>query len=121
MIATWFKGSLLLAATLSAGITIGVMSERARVHHAGAEPAVAMHAMHSHVMHMLNSSLSLDSSQQTGIVQILHKHQSYVDSAWGTLRPHMQATLDSAHTEIMQLLSPGQRAHFTRLVHGHAR
>jgi hypothetical protein len=119
MIATWLKGSLLLAATLAAGIAIGVMAERSHMRITDESPSSTMNMIHSHVMQTLHNTLQLDSSQHQAIVETLRRHQLHVDSAWGAMRPHINATLDSTHREIMGLLRPEQREAFNRLIAGH--
>ena len=117
----WFKGSLLLAATLSAGIAIGIWHGRS--YSPGAAPdgeSVGMRIGHEHVMQLLGQALKLDSTQRLAILATLHRHQAHIDSAWGTLRPHVSATMDSTHAEIMNLLRPEQRAAFEQMMtHGH--
>jgi len=116
----WVKGSLLLAATLSAGIAIGVWLGRTDSPADNGSHVAAMQMDQQHVMHMLHQALKLDSVQHRAIIATLHRHQSMVDSAWGALRPHVNATLDSTHAEIMNLLRPEQRQVFRQLIsHGH--
>ena len=123
MNSTWLKGSLVLATTLCAGIAIGVLAERSHMrggetndmHATHGETQEATHMMHSHIMQSLTESLNLDSSQNHSIMQTLHKHQLHIDSAWGTMRPHINATLDSAHAEIMSVLTPEQKETFRKL------
>ena len=122
MTSDWLKGSLLLMATLSAGIAIGMWYERSQVTvHAGEQSGVhsaPTGANHEQVMQALHHSLKLDSTQHSEIMATLHRHQLLVDSAWGALRPHVHATLDSTHSEIMNILRPDQREVFQRMV-GH--
>jgi hypothetical protein len=71
-------------------------------------------------MQLLGQSLKLDSTQRQAILATLHRHQAHIDSAWDALRPHVSATMDSTHTEIMNLLRPDQRAGFEQIMtHGH--
>jgi hypothetical protein len=118
MIATWLKGSVLLAATLATGIAIGIGigAERAREHHGEGHASPEMQMLHSHLMQTLGSLLDLDSSQHKAIMETLHRHQSHVDSAWESMRPHISATLDSTHQEIMGILRPEQRETFMRMI-----
>ena len=118
----WFKGSLLLAATLSAGIAIGIWYGRS--HDSGnvqlSSHATPVEAAHEHVMQALQHTLKLDSVQERAITETLHRKQALVDSAWNTMRPHVNAHLRSTHAEIMQLLTPEQREKFARMAaHGH--
>jgi hypothetical protein len=113
----WFRGSLLLAATLSAGIAIGIWFERSHA------PGLTTNAAHEHVMRQLHHSLRLDSAQRASISETLRRHQLLVDSVWGEMRPHVNATLDSAHRAIMGVLTPHQKETFEHMIrqrHGHA-
>ena len=111
----WFKGSLLLAATLSAGIAIGIWYARSH-----GQAGATVHMDHENVMMRLDHTLRLDSTQHAAIAATLQRHQSHIDSAWKTLRPHVSATLDSTHREIMSALHPRQREAFGKLIeHAH--
>jgi hypothetical protein len=108
----WLKGALLLAATLTAGIVIGVSYERQRTpaHH-------APEAMASHdVMHHFTRELGLDSAQQQAIAAIFARRQGAVDSTWHAVRPHVREALDSAHREILRVLRPNQAAKFRKML-----
>ncbi len=73
----WVKGTLLLAATLTAGVVIGVAYERQRT------PAHEAAGMDSHhVMRRLNHVLGLDSAQQNAIAAIFARRQVALDSTW---------------------------------------
>jgi hypothetical protein len=80
--------------------------------------SAATGANHEQVMQALHRSLKLDSTQHSAIMATLQQHQLLVDSAWGALRPHVHATLDSTHAEIMNVLRPDQREAFRQMV-GH--
>ena len=107
----WVKGTLLLAATLTAGVVIGVGYERRRT------PAHERAGMDSHdVVHHFTRALALDSTQQQAIAAIFSRRQGAVDSTWHAVRPHVRETLDSAHQEIVRVLRPDQAAKFRKMV-----
>ncbi len=107
----WVKGALLLAATLTAGVVIGVSYERQRAasHEA---PEISSHD----VLHHFTRELGLDSAQQWAIAAVFARRQGAVDSTWHALRPHVREMLDSAHQEIVRVLRPDQAAKFRTMV-----
>lgn len=107
----WVKGTLLLAATLAAGVVIGVGYERRRApsHEAS---AIATH----HVMRRLGHELGLDSAQHRAIAEIFARRQGVVDSTWQVVQPHVRATMDSTLREIVGVLRPDQVAKYRRIV-----
>jgi hypothetical protein len=108
-IPAWVKGTLLLAATLTTGVVIGVAYERRRM---PTHEAAGTH----HVMHRLNNELGLDSAQQKAIAAIFARRQGAVDSTWHTLQPHVRAALDSTLREIVDVLRPEQAAKYRKMV-----
>jgi hypothetical protein len=109
--AAWLKGALLLAGTLTAGIVIGVSYERQRT------PAHDAAGMASHdVMHHFARELGLDSAQRNAIAAILARRQWAVDSTWHVVQPHVRATMDSTHQEIVRVLRPDQLAKYRKMV-----
>jgi hypothetical protein len=111
MVPTWVKGTLLLAGTLTAGVVIGVSYERSRT------PVHEAAGMASHdVLHHFTRELGLDSTQQGAIAAIFARRQGVVDSTWHAVRPHVRATLDSAHHEILRVLRPEQAERFRKMV-----
>jgi Spy/CpxP family protein refolding chaperone len=112
----WLRAAALLLITFSAGTMVGIAYDR-HLAPAHAPPTDARQL----VAH-LDRELKLDSTQRAAIDAILARHQGAVDSAWRTLQPHVGATLDSVHREMMAVLTPEQRARFVSLMmamHGH--
>jgi xanthosine utilization system XapX-like protein len=112
----WVRATVLLLITFTAGVMVGVAYDR-HLAPAHAPPADARQL----VAH-LERELKLDSAQRVAMAAILARHQGAVDSAWRTLQPHVGATLDSVHREMMAVLTPEQRARFVSLMmtmHGH--
>lgn len=107
----WAKGTLLLAVTFASGVVIGVVYERRQV---PARDAVRLEAHDA--LHRLASDLNLDSAQQQAITEILSRHQKEVDAAWHAMQPHVRATLDSSHEEILGVLRPEQAVKFRRMM-----
>ena len=105
----WLKGTLLLAATLIAGMGIGVAYERGRT---SAHEAAGAH----HVMHRLTDELELDSVQQKAIATIFARRQGAVDSTWHALQPHVRAAMDSTLREIAGVLRPDQAVKYRHMV-----
>jgi hypothetical protein len=103
----WLRTVLLLGVTFAAGGMAGVAYER----HAHAAP-LATTVDARFVMQHLETQLQLDSAQRKGIEAILARHQIAIDSTWHIIQPHVRATLDSAHREILGLLRPDQAARF---------
>ena len=112
-IPAWIKGTLVLGATATAGIVIGMAFERHHSH--SAPPAVTAMAPHV-VMHRLQHNLHLDSAQHAAIAAILARRQSAVDSTWHAMQPHVRATLDSTLQEIIVVLRPDQVAKYREMV-----
>lgn len=52
--------------------------------------------------------LDLDSAQEVAIARILERRQKTIDATWNSLQPHVRATLDSTHQEILGVLRPEQ-------------
>ncbi|HEY2848485.1 MAG TPA: hypothetical protein VGI97_01310 [Gemmatimonadaceae bacterium] len=116
-ITSWMPLAALLAVTFAAGTMAGIAYERRAP---ALHKATSMDSQHS-IDHIARA-LDLDSAQRTAIAAILARHQGAVDSAWRALQPHVGATLDSVHREIMTVLTPGQQKRFQSLVtmmHGH--
>jgi hypothetical protein len=57
-------------------------------------------------------ALGLTQEQVAEVEAILSRHQAVVTEAWGILHARLQASADSAHSEIAELLSEQQRAMF---------
>ena len=110
---TWMKGAIIFTATLGAGMALGVGYERGRSdRHNGARPDP------HHFLQHLSSTLGLDSAQQRAVAAVLAHRQGAVDSTWHAMRPHVRATMDSAHQDIMALLRPEQAAKYRTLIEG---
>lgn len=107
----WVKGTFVLAATLAAGVAIGVGYER---HRAPARHAAGMTA--HHVMRRLGHDLGLDSAQHHAIAAIFARRQVAVDSTWHAMQPHVRATLDATLEEIVGVLRPDQVAKYRTMI-----
>ena len=110
-IPVWIKGTMLLAVTFVAGVTVGVTYERRQTPSHASAAADADDAMHH-----LARELDLDPSQQRAISEIVTRHQSEVDAAWHAMQPHMRATLDSTAQEIVAVLRPDQALKYRNLM-----
>lgn len=107
----WLKGTLLLTATLAAGVAIGVVLERQR-----APRLDAAQVQTHHVMRQLQRHLDLDSSQHAAIVAILARRQRAMDSTWHAVLPPVRAAMDSTHLAIAAVLRPDQLAKYREMV-----
>jgi hypothetical protein len=110
---SWARTAALLLITFAAGTMAGVAYER----HARA-PLVATIANPRQFVDHITQALGLDSAQKAAVAQILARHQGAVDSAWRAMQPHVGATLDSVHREMMTVLTPAQQKHFLSIMHG---
>ena len=99
-VSSWVRASLVLVAVFVAGALAGIGYERSK---AVARPVVDHTAPHG-----LGIDLGLDSAQQVAVAQILARHQKAIDATWHSLQPHVRATLDSTHQEILGVLRPDQ-------------
>jgi TRAP-type C4-dicarboxylate transport system substrate-binding protein len=88
----------------------GIYYER----HTPRHDAVQMNAHDA--MHRLALDLDLDAAQQQAISEIFARHQKDLDATWHALQPHVRATLDSTHEEILKVLRPEQAEKFRKLV-----
>jgi hypothetical protein len=105
------RGMLLLAVTFASGVALGVAFERRQALPNGA-PGLKAHD----ALHRLNGELNLDSSQHKAITEILARHQKDVDTTWHAMQPHVRATLDSTHQEILDILRPEQAVKFRKMM-----
>lgn len=104
------KGWLLLVAVFVAGGGAGYAIGR------DAPASRATNPMEPHAfVQRLSGDLALDSAQRTSIIGILTRRQAAIDSAWRALQPSVRATMDSAQTDIIAVLRPGQRARYVQL------
>ena len=110
-IPTWAKGTLLLAVTFAGGVVIGVSYERQQVSVHGPVGLDAHDALHR-----LAGDLNLDPAQQQAITEIFSRHQKEVDATWRAMQPHVRATLDSTHQEVLSVLRPEQAAKFRTMM-----
>jgi len=108
---TWVRGTLLLALTFAAGVAIGVLYEQRQVPVPGAVGLRAHDALHR-----LAGDLNLDSAQQQAIAEIFSRHQKEVDATWHAMQPHVRATLDSTHQEVLGILRPDQAVKFRKMI-----
>jgi hypothetical protein len=106
-IPVWVRTVLLLGVTFAAGAMAGIGYDRHA--HAARFAATVDGPL---LMHHLESQLQLDSAQRTAVEAILARHQIAIDSSWHMIQPHVRATLDSAHREILGVLRPDQAALF---------
>ena len=107
----WLRGTVVLVVVFAAGIGVGVLLERAR------ERPVAAGTMNpDSAVEALDRRLSLDSTQRVVIRAALRRHQAVVDSAWKSLRPGVQAAVDSTRMEIYNVLKPEQRPAFMEMM-----
>lgn len=113
MTPAWMRGSLLLAAVLSAGLLIGYQFGRARQQ--GVSPASNIMDSAA-MMRAFDRDLSLDSAQHAGIAAVLGRRQAGIDSAWRALQPNVRAAMDSTQMEIVGYLRPDQRRKFLALL-----
>lgn len=112
-----WPAAALLAVTFSAGAMAGIAYDRHFVHRHD-----VMLVGSPQVMAHLTQQLQLDSAQQAAVSAIFARHQGAVDSVWRALQPHVGATLDSVHREMMAVLRPDQQALFLGMMksmHGH--
>src|SRR5207245_103437 len=83
-------------------------------HRTAAHGAVALDAHDA--MHRFTRALDLDAAQQAAIAQILARHQGELDSTWHAVQPHVRATLDSTHQEIVGVLKPDQVVKYRQMM-----
>jgi predicted lipoprotein len=107
----WVKGTLLLAVTFAAGVTFGIAYDR-RQASASAEAGLEAHD----ALHRLRGDLNLDPAQQQAITEIFARHQKDIDATWHAMQPHVRATLDSTHREILGILRPEQAVKFRKMM-----
>ena len=107
----WFKGTVLLTATLAAGILIGVAYERRQP---ARHDAISIDAHDA--LHRLSSDLALDGPQQQAVTEIFARHQKEIDSTWHAMQPHVRATMDATHQEVLAILRPEQAEKFKKLI-----
>ena len=115
----WAPLTLLLVLVFGAGTMAGITYARHAQH---VHVSIAIPSDPAQLIDHLAKPLNLDSAQKAAITQILARHQSAVDSAWRALQPHVGATLDSVHREIMTVLRPEQQKLFLSMaksMHGH--
>jgi hypothetical protein len=107
----WARGTLLLAVTFAGGVALGVIYERRQ---APAHDTVGLKAHDA--LHRLGSDLNLDAAQQKAVTEIFARHQKDVDATWHAMQPHVRATLDLTHQEILGVLRPEQAAKFRKMI-----
>jgi hypothetical protein len=119
MTPAWTRAVLLLGVTFALGGATGFAIGRSST--APRMPAAA-NPMEPHAfVQRLGRDLDLDAKQRDGILAILTRRQTTIDSAWRSLQPSVRATIDSARAEIVELLRPGQRDRYfalERAAHG---
>jgi hypothetical protein len=74
--------------------------------HAPAPPA----SLHATLLDEMDSTLHMTPAQRDSIHAIFLRHQSLIDSVWGSMNLRMQTTMDSVHHELIRVLEPEQRA-----------
>jgi hypothetical protein len=101
----------LLTATI-VGVLAGAAGEHARLSRPASNPMDA-----TALLSQMDGRLGLSPSQHEAIARILARHQAALDSAWRATRPGV----DSAHMEIVSVLTADQRARYLawmRIAHG---
>lgn len=111
MIPRWVRAALVIVLTFAAGAAAGVGYDQ---HRAPARAVPVMDA--THVLHMMQLALALDSSQSAQVSAILARHQHAVDSTWRALQPGVKASMDSTLREIIAVLKPDQAGKFRTMV-----
>ncbi|HZS60468.1 MAG TPA: hypothetical protein VFA43_14440 [Gemmatimonadaceae bacterium] len=107
----WRQTLALLTATIL-GVIAGAAGEHARLSRPATNPMDA-----TALLSQMDRRLGLSPSQHEAIARILARHQAALDSAWQATRPGV----DSAHMEIVSVLSADQRARYLswmRVAHG---
>jgi hypothetical protein len=94
----------LLLLLLGGAITLALEHAVVR-HHAPGSPST----LHATLLDQMDSTLQLTAAQRDSVHAIFLRHQSLVDSVWGSMNVRMQATMDSVHRELIRVLEPGQR------------
>lgn len=103
-IPSWLRAALVLVAVFAAGALAGVGYDRSTK---GIRPLAGHTSPHG-----LGIDLGLDSAQEAAIARILERRQKTIDATWSSLQPHVRATLDSTHQEILSVLRPEQAAKY---------
>lgn len=111
MVPAWFRGAIVLALTLGAGIAIGVAFER---RHSPAHADMPAHT--DQMVDHFTRELHLDSAQRATVAAIFAHRQHTIDSTWAAVQPHVHATVDSTLREVTRVLRPDQLATFQRLI-----
>ena len=93
------------------GAVIGITLDRTVVRHA--------HMLHSGeagehggLVASLHAELDLDEEQRHAIWAIIGHHQERVDHAWASVRPEVNAAVDSIELQIAEVLRPDQLERF---------
>ena len=105
------RATLLLVVTFAAGLASGIYYERAR-----SIDQQPLDSSRHGALHHLASELNLDPTQQEAITQIFARHQKELDAVWHSVQPHVRATLDATHQEVLALLRPDQADKFRRMM-----
>lgn len=67
-------------------------------------------ALHASLLDEMDSTLHITPAQRDSIHAIFARHQSLVDSVWGSMNERMATTMDSVHHELIRVLDAEQRA-----------
>jgi hypothetical protein len=111
-ISSWgLRGLLGALSLLVVGGLMGMVGHRFVLDHEGAQ-AISGIEPHEAAIAAFAEALDLSDEQLEAVEAILSRHQAVVTEAWGTLHQRLQASADSAHGEIGQLLNEEQRAMF---------
>jgi len=111
-ISSWrLRGLLGALSLLVVGGLVGMVGHRLVLGHEGS-PTVSGITAHEAAISAFAEALELSDEQLAAVEAILSRHQAVVTDAWGTLHERLQASADSAHGEIEELLTEEQRAMF---------
>jgi Spy/CpxP family protein refolding chaperone len=100
-------GFALIAATFLAGGMAGAAFDRViTTDTKGGAPAEGR----GHVI----DQVEMTPEQRATIDAILERRSERMQSAWAEISPRLEAITDSARAEIMEVLTPGQRAEYER-------
>jgi Spy/CpxP family protein refolding chaperone len=103
-------GFALIAVTFLAGGMAGAAFDRVITTDTLKRDAPAAERRH------LIDQVDMTADQRATIDAILERRSERLKSAWAEISPRLEAITDSARLEIMQVLTPAQRAEYERLL-----
>ena len=111
-ISSWrVRGLLGALSLLVVGGLMGMVGHRLVLGEEGS-PLISGVDAHEAAIPAFAEALELSDEQVAAVETILSRYQAVVTEAWGALHQRLQASADSAHGEIEELLSEEQRALF---------